>query len=185
MVHPLEFLIGMQKKIFMQFYILTQQVKYHSIAVRKQARPGGFMFTLTNQNNELNSSDSYQMIKDEHLDSIVVSAQVLAGSRILLSSYKQVVFVDCVFYACEFQGVTFDNCIFENCSFQFSHIRRSEFKNCNFEGCTWRATSTTNTIYVDCSLDIDLTSITSVGRNRIQTSDTDASGLNNFNLIAA
>jgi uncharacterized protein YjbI with pentapeptide repeats len=169
----------------MQFSILTQQVKYRSIAVRKQTRPGGFMFTSTNQKNELNSADSYQLINDEHLSSIVVSAQVLAGSRIVLSTYSQVVFVDCVFYACEFQGVTFDNCIFVNCSFEFSHIRRSEFKNCNFEDCSWKATSTTNTVYSDCDLDNGLTSITSFGRNKIQSSEIEASGLSNYNLIAA
>jgi uncharacterized protein YjbI with pentapeptide repeats len=185
MVHPLDFLVGLQNKIFMQFSSLTQFVNYHSIALRNQTRPGGFMITVTNQNTELNSADSYQMIKDEHLDSIVVSAQVLAGSRILLSSYKQVVFVDCVFYACEFQGVTFDNCVFENCSFQFSHIRRSEFKNCNFENCTWRATTTTNTIYSNCDLDNGLTSITTSGRNQIQVSEIESSGLHNFNLMAA
>ena len=142
------------------------------------------MFTLTNQKIEGNSADSYQLIRDEHLSSVVISTQVLAGSRILLSTYQQVVFVDCVFYACEFQGVTFDNCVFENCSFEFSHIRHSEFKNCNFENCNWKATTTTNTIYSDCALDNSLASLASLGRNKVQSSQEDASGLSNFNLLA-
>ena len=142
------------------------------------------MFTSTNHKNEENSADSYQLIRDEHLSSVVISCQVLAGSRILLSNYQQVVFVDCVFYACEFQGVTFNNCVFENCSFEFSHIRRSEFKNCNFENCSWKATSTTNTIYLDCALDNGLTSIASFGRNKIESSQAEASGLSNYNLTA-
>jgi uncharacterized protein YjbI with pentapeptide repeats len=110
---------------------------------------------------------SYQLIKDEHLASLVITHQTLAGSRVLLSTYQQVVFSDCVFYAVEFQGVTFENCVFENYSFQFSHIRKCKFKNCNFTNCTWRASSTINTIYLDCDLDAPLSQLTEVNGNEM------------------
>ena len=110
---------------------------------------------------------SYQLIKDEHLASLVISHQTLAGSRVLLSTYQQVVFSDCVFYAVEFQGVTFENCVFENCSFQFSHIRKCKFKNCNFTNCTWKASSTINTVYLDCDLDAPLSQLTEVNGNEM------------------
>lgn len=112
-------------------------------------------------------SASYQMIKDEHLASLVVTSQILAGSRVLVSTYQQVVFSDCTFYAVEFQGVTFENCVFENCNFEFSHIRDCKFKNCSFSNCTWKATSTTNTVYIDCDLDHYLSRLTEVNGNEM------------------
>jgi uncharacterized protein YjbI with pentapeptide repeats len=107
------------------------------------------MFTQTIEMIQEVPSESYQMIKDEHLAFIVVSSQSLAGSRVLLSTYRHVVFSECVFYACEFQGVTFENCVFENCNFEFSHMRNCKFVNCNFTNCTWKASSTINSIYED------------------------------------
>lgn len=131
------------------------------------------MFTQTIEMTQLESSDSYQLIKDEQLASIVITSQILAGSRILLSTYRHVVFSDCVFYACDFQGVTFDNCVFENCRFEFSHIKKCNFKNCNFTDCTWKASTSTNSSYSDCELDKDLTAMTQTGRNQIHVMDVD------------
>jgi len=143
------------------------------------------MITQIIEKTQLDSSESYQMIKDEHLTSVVITSQVLAGSRVLLSTYQQVVFSDCVFYACEFQGVSFENCIFDNCSFEFSHIRRSEFKNCNFENCNWKATSSTNTVYDNCDLGNDLGTLTSIGQNKVtqKSLKKDLTGLSNFHLL--
>lgn len=126
------------------------------------------MFTQTIEKTQLVSSESYQLIKDEQLNSVVITSQVLAGSRILLSTYRQVVFSDCVFYACDFQGVTFENCVFENCSFEFSHIRKCQFINCNFTNCSFVATTSTNSGYMDCDLDSKFQDIVSRGRNNIQ-----------------
>lgn len=136
------------------------------------------MFTQTIEKTQFVSSESYQMIKDEHLASVVVTSQVLAGSRILLSTYRHVVFSESVFYACEFQGVTFENCVFENCNFEFSHIRKCNFKNCSFHNCNWVASSTTNTIYENCELDHKLSEMTEKGGNDITYSaQEDLSGL--------
>lgn len=129
------------------------------------------MFTQTIEMTQFESSDSYQLIKDEQLASIVITSQTLAGSRILLSTYRHVVFSDCVFYACDFQGVTFDNCVFENCRFEFSHIKKCNFKNCNFTDCTWKASTSTNSSYIDCELDKELTAMTQTGRNQIHVMD--------------
>lgn len=131
------------------------------------------MITQTIEKTQLESSESYQLIKDEQLASVVITSQVLAGSRILLSSYRQVVFSDCVFYACDFQGVIFENCVFENCSFEFSHIKKCKFKNCNFTNCNWSASSSTNSSYEDCDLDSSITEITQTGLNKIFRSSQD------------
>lgn len=125
------------------------------------------MIIQTLEMNQEDQSASYQMIQDEHLASLVITSQTLAGSRILKSTYQQVVFSDCVFYAVEFQGVIFENCVFENCTFEFSHIRNCKFKNCNFHSCTWKATSTIDTIYADCDLDQNLSQLTEVNGNEM------------------
>ncbi|MFL5809868.1 MAG: pentapeptide repeat-containing protein [Flavisolibacter sp.] len=126
------------------------------------------MFTQTIEKTQLDSSESYQLIKDEQLASVVISSQILAGSRILLSTYRQVVFSDCVFYACDFQGVTFENCIFENCSFEFSHIKKCKFKNCNFTNCNWTASSSRTSVYEDCDLDSVQMDSLHMGQNTVQ-----------------
>lgn len=117
---------------------------------------------------QLESSESYQLIKGEQLASVVICSQVLAGSRILMGTYDKVVFSDCIFYACDFQGVTFENCIFDNCSFEFTHIKKCKFKNCNFENCSWTASSTINSIYEECDLDWKLTELTQTASNHIR-----------------
>lgn len=125
------------------------------------------MITKTLEMIQEDHKASYQMIIDEHLSGLVITSQLLAGSSVRLSTYQQVVFSDCVFYAVEFQGVTFENCVFENCTFEFSHIRKCKFKNCNFSNCTWKATSTINTVYEDCDLDRDLSQLTEVNGNEM------------------
>lgn len=117
---------------------------------------------------ELASSEAYQLIKDEQLHAVVISSQVLAGSRVLLSTYKQVVFSECVFYACDFQGVTFENCIFENCSFEFSHIKKCHFNNCNFTNCNFTASTSTNSSYINCDMDLKQQDLLASGRNNLE-----------------
>ena len=111
------------------------------------------MNAQTTKITDKNSTESYQMVKDEHLSSVVVSSQTLAGSKIVLSTYNQVVFSESSFYACEFQGVTFENCIFEDCNFDFSHFRACHFKNCSFVGCNKKATTSLNSVYENCEFE--------------------------------
>ena len=118
------------------------------------------MITQTLEMTQEDQTASYLMIKDEHLDSLVITSQTLAGSRVLMSTYQQVVFSDCVFYAVEFQGDSFSNCIFENCTFEFSHFRKCKFQNCSFTNCTWKASSTIYSTYENCQLDSTLTQLT-------------------------
>ncbi len=110
------------------------------------------MITQAIEKTQFVSSEFYQMVKDETLDSVVISSQTLAGSRILMSTYRQVVFSDCVFYACDFDNIRFENCIFENCSFEFSHFKKCHFKNCSFSDCNWVASTSVKSIYEDCEL---------------------------------
>ena len=123
------------------------------------------MITQTLEMNREVQTASMQMIKDEHLSLLVISSQTLAGSKVQMSTYLQVVFSDCVFYGTEFQDVTFENCVFENCSFQFSHIRSCKFVNCNFTNCQWDGCSSIKSSYLDCVLDTNLTQLTEANGN--------------------
>lgn len=111
------------------------------------------MTTQVTERTQVMSAEVYQMIKDEHLASVVITHQTLSGSRVLMSTYLQVVFSECNFYACEFQGVTFKNCIFENCNFAFSHIRNCKFVNCSFHDCKWQSSSSIISVYKECELE--------------------------------
>jgi uncharacterized protein YjbI with pentapeptide repeats len=125
------------------------------------------MFTQTFEKTQIESSESYQMIKDEHLAFLVVAHQILAGSRVSLSTYRQVVFSDCTFYATEFQGVTFENCVFENCNFEFSHLRKCKFKNCSFKECKWVAASVSSSTFEDCVLEDVIEALTYGNQNQV------------------
>lgn len=50
------------------------------------------MLTQAMETIEQMSADSYQLIRDEKLEAVVISSQILAGSKILFSTYSQVVF---------------------------------------------------------------------------------------------
>ena len=123
------------------------------------------MITQITKMTNVSKADCYQSIQLERLAFTVISGQIMTSSRIEKCKYQQVVFSDCNFYACEFQGVTFENCIFENCTFEFSHIRNSHFKNCNFTNCKWQASSTIDSVYMDCDLDLSLKRLCLNGKN--------------------
>ena len=125
------------------------------------------MISQLSEKTQSDSSGSYLLIKNEQLTSVVITSQVLAGSRILKSSYKHVVFSDCTFNASEFQDVIFDNCIFDNCSFEFSHLRNCQVINCNFGHCRWVASSFQDSLLSDCDLDHKLTELLRSGGNHI------------------
>ena len=127
------------------------------------------MQAQTIEKTQLSSSASYEFIREEDLASLVITSQILAGSRILMSTYRHVVFSDCVFYACSFEGVVFDNCIFENCSFEFTHLNNCKFNNCNFSDCKWGASSSMASSYLNCDLDPELVMVLKNGPNTISS----------------
>ncbi|HXH75679.1 MAG TPA: pentapeptide repeat-containing protein [Bacteriovoracaceae bacterium] len=114
-------------------------------------------------------SERNQLIKDEHLEMVVVTSQVLTSCKILLSSYNQVVFSDCNFYACDFNGIEFNNCVFENCTFEFTHFRKCNFKNCNFSNCIWKGVSSISSVYEACDMDYVMNELCRNGRNTMSS----------------
>jgi uncharacterized protein YjbI with pentapeptide repeats len=113
----------------------------------------------------------FQMIRDEHLSGLVITSQTLAGSRVLRSTYQQVVFSDCVFYGVEFQSVTFINCVFVNCNFDFSHLRHCKFINCSFEDCRWMATSFIQCLFDSCELTLQLIQLIENNGNLLESQE--------------
>jgi uncharacterized protein YjbI with pentapeptide repeats len=113
------------------------------------------MLKQVTEKTQFEYSERFQLVKNEELFSIVVSCQILAGSLVSRSTYRQVVFSDCLFFATIFQGVIFDNCIFDNCNLEFSHFRFCQFKNCNFTNCTWKASSSQDSLFQNCDIPKD------------------------------
>lgn len=113
------------------------------------------------------TGESYQFIKGENLALVVVANQILSSTRVLLSTYEQVVFSECNFYACDFQGLTFENCVFENCTFEFSHFRACNFKNCSFSNCEAKGCSSMNSIYEACVFGQQFGALAKNGHNTV------------------
>jgi uncharacterized protein YjbI with pentapeptide repeats len=128
------------------------------------------MFPLTIEKFNQIPAESYQLITDEKLAGIVVAHQILAGSRVQMSTYHDVTFSQCVFYGVEFKDVEFDNCHFENCTIEFSHIKNCKFKNCTFTDCKWLAASSRHSVFEDCELDPHLSALTEHESNDVTLS---------------
>ena len=143
------------------------------------------MFSQDTEITKQIATESHQLIKDDHLSMVVISSQVLSSSRILLSTYEQVVFSDCTFYACDFQGITFENCIFENCTIEFSHFRKCAFKNCNFSNCTIKGVSSISSIYEACDLGREFSDLCKNGMNTMTSGRKDHSTDIYINLAVA
>ena len=119
---------------------------------------------------EITRSEQLMRITEESLSYLTITAQSLAGSLVLSSTYHEVVFSSCVFYGCNFDGVVFKNCKFEQCIFEFAHFKNCTFENCTFSDCTWGASSTRNCKYLDCELDTVLSGLTEMNTNFIEFS---------------
>lgn len=122
---------------------------------------------------EITRSEQLMRIHEESLSSLTITAQSLAGSLVQSSTYLNVVFSSCVFYACKFEGVVFKNCNFVQCNFEFTHYKDCRFENCTFTDCHWAASSTRNCKYLDCELDTFLSALTELNINFIEFSFAD------------
>ena len=114
---------------------------------------------------EITHFEQLQVIQDEHLNSLTITAQALAGSTVQSSTYTSVTFSSCVFQACSFKQVKFTNCTFKQCNFEFSHLYACHFENCVFEDCQWPASSIHGSSLIDCELDTWLSALTESHEN--------------------
>ncbi len=144
------------------------------------------MITQTFEMTQIDPNEAYQMVKDDHQAFVVLAHLSLAGSRVLRSTYRHVVFSESVFYSTEFQGVKFENCIFEGCDFSFVHIRNCQFINCSFVDCKWKASSSTISVYNNCLMDQTLSAMVKANDNGVITAERDhTTDIYIQNLLAA
>jgi uncharacterized protein YjbI with pentapeptide repeats len=102
--------------------------------------------------NTLNSN-TYQFLVDVELNSCTLNDKIFSGSLLKNNSFKQVTFVDCVFFATDIEKTNFIGCEFINCQFQFVNIRSCEFSGCKFNNLTWVQGSTLYNHFSSCELD--------------------------------
>ncbi len=106
---------------------------------------GGNMNTLTRFidpifENQLDET-KYEIIENESIKSNVLEGLSISGSLFSLTTFTDVTFKSCVFFASRIENCTFVNCNFVDCRFEFSHIAHSDFESCNFENCEWEFSS--------------------------------------------
>ena len=124
------------------------------------------MLVMT-EGSEIIHNEAYVLVKDERLDFVSITSQLLAGSLVISCTYSNVVFSSCVFYGCNLKQISFINCRFENCKFEFSHLNDSHFKNSQFKNCQWMASSAQRLVLEGCLMDEETFAFMSVNKNTI------------------
>ena len=131
---------------------------------QKHTGLGGNMNTLTRFINPVfeNNLDEtkYEIIENESIKSNVLEGLSISGSLFSLTTFTDVTFKSCVFFASRIENCTFVNCNFIDCKFEFSHIAHSDFESCNFENCEWEfssfKSSSLNHIKIDVKTQLEI-----------------------------
>jgi hypothetical protein len=95
----------------------------------------------------------YEVIENEVLRSSHFNDLVISGSLFSLTTFIEVSFESCTFFASKIENCTFINCKFENCTFEFSSIEHTKFNRCSFENTLWDMTFLKKAAFSFCSLD--------------------------------
>lgn len=84
---------------------------------------------------EANAAGLYEVIENEEIKSSHFSGLAISGSLFSLTTFTDVTFESCVFYASKLENCTFINCNFIDCKFEFTGL-----DHCRFNGCTVKET---------------------------------------------
>lgn len=160
----------------MQFYILTQSVRYGimqlRVAIYFQNAQGRRinMHTLTafidtifeNAKNDSNSTtessttrkgSQFEVIENERISGITLEGLTISGSLFSLTTFVGVTFDSCAFFGSKIENCEFVNCNFINCSFQFSEITHCNFKASTFKNNLWDFTPVKRSKLLECTMD--------------------------------
>ncbi len=95
----------------------------------------------------------YEVIENEVLASCNFKELTISGSLFSLTTFKNVTFESCVFFASKLENCHFLNCKFLNCDFQFTSIEHCNLKATSFRNCKWDITPLRKNIFENCLLD--------------------------------
>ena len=96
---------------------------------------------------------SYEVIENELIVDSNFNGLTIAGSLFSLTTFKNVTFDSCVFFASRMENCEFVNCTFINCQFQFTNIAHCDFRYAKFDACSFDFSSIKNSKVDECWLD--------------------------------
>lgn len=86
---------------------------------------------------EAKASGQYEIIENETIESRDYKDLAISGSLFSLTTFTNVTFESCVFYASKMENCTFINCTFKDCKFEFSQMQHCLFNRCTMEDTLW------------------------------------------------
>jgi uncharacterized protein YjbI with pentapeptide repeats len=88
---------------------------------------------------EAKACGQYEIIENEIIESKDFKDLAVSGSLFSLTTFTNVTFESCVFYASKMENCTFINCTFVNCKFEFTQMQHCQFNRCKMEDTIWTA----------------------------------------------
>lgn len=111
--------------------------------------------------------ETYGVIENQNIGDKEFNDLVVSGALISLTSFKNVTFRSCVFFATRLENVSFANCTFIDCKFQFSAIEHCHFASTSLENCSWEASPINKSYFYACGMDYKTSHHLLRGNNRI------------------
>ena len=90
----------------------------------------------------------------------------VSGSLFSLTTFRNVVFQSCVFFASNLENCEFVSCTFIDCNFQFSTVEYCNFSNTLFRSCKWDITPIKKCNFNSCDLDYKTIHYSKNGQNK-------------------
>ncbi|MCF8059183.1 MAG: pentapeptide repeat-containing protein [Bacteriovoracaceae bacterium] len=86
---------------------------------------------------EASAAGLYEIIENEEIKSRHFNSLAVSGSLFSLTTFTDVTFESCVFYASKLENCTFINCNFIDCKFEFTQMQHCRFNGCKMEDTTF------------------------------------------------
>jgi len=87
---------------------------------------------------EQSDDGKYEVIENENFTGNHFNKLALSGSLFSLTTFTDVLFESCAFYATKMENCSFINVNFSNCTFEFTQLQHCNFNNCTFENCSFQ-----------------------------------------------
>lgn len=104
-------------------------------------------------NDEAKAEGQYEIIENEIIESQNFKDLAVSGSLFSLTTFTNVTFESCVFYASKMENCTFINCTFIDCKFEFSQLQHCQFNRCKMEDTIWTASPMKKCTLAFCEYD--------------------------------
>ncbi len=100
-----------------------------------------------------NANGLYEVIENETLSGRNLEGLAVSGSLFSLTTFIDVTFESCVFYASKFENCIFINCKFKDCKFEFTSITHCKFNRCKLENTDFQISPIKKSTMAFCEFD--------------------------------